>query len=102
MGKFIRILAVLTLVASGALSAATKTSASSGNWGTAATWSPSGVPGNNDIVIIAAGTTVTVNVNTANLSDITVQSGATLQGDGTGKSLSFGKGGGEDFTNSGT
>jgi hypothetical protein len=41
--------------------AVTKTSTGSGNWGTAGTWSPSGVPASGDDVIIASGHTVTVN-----------------------------------------
>src|SRR5690242_3697114 len=102
MGKFLRLLFLLAIIAPGALSAATKTSAASGNWGTAATWSPAGVPANNDLVIIATGTTVTLNVNTSNIASVEIQAGAVLQGDGTGKTLTMGKGGGEDFTNSGT
>lgn len=39
--------------------AQTKT-ASSGNWNAAGTWSPSGVPGDNEVILIPAGVTVTV------------------------------------------
>lgn len=42
---------------------ATKTAAGTGNWNTAATWSPSGVPAAGDDVIIISGYTVTMNVN---------------------------------------
>lgn len=42
---------------------ATKT-ASTGNWNNAATWTPSGVPGTNDSIIIPAGVTLTGNVTT--------------------------------------
>jgi hypothetical protein len=96
------ILAVTLVVLTLPVVAANKTSATSGNWGTASTWSPSGVPANGDNVIIATGTVVTINVNTANVNDLTVQAGATLQGDGTNKVLTIGKGGGEDATNLGT
>ncbi|MBX9853555.1 MAG: T9SS type A sorting domain-containing protein [Cytophagaceae bacterium] len=40
-----------------------KTSTGSGAWNNAATWTPAGVPGNNDDVTILAGHTVTVPVN---------------------------------------
>src|SRR5437867_10252501 len=41
----------------------TKTSAGNGNWGTVGTWSPSGVPGTGDSVVIATGHTVTLDVD---------------------------------------
>ncbi len=100
-GKILALIAVLLLAPSSMLFAATTQSVASGNWNNAAIWS-NGVPGNNDDVIIATGTTVTLNVNTPNLRDLTVQTGAVLQGDGTGKVLSYGRGGGIDFTNNGT
>jgi hypothetical protein len=81
--------------------AATKTSVANGNWNAGATWSPSGVPAGGDTVIIATGTTVTVNTNVA-IQDITVQTGAVLKGDGTLRTFTMGKGGGEDLTNNGT
>jgi hypothetical protein len=37
----------------------TKTAAASGNWSQASTWTPTGVPGSSDVVIIPAGRTVT-------------------------------------------
>jgi hypothetical protein len=43
--------------------AATKTSTGSGNWNTSGTWSPSGVPGAGDSVVIASGHNVTLNAN---------------------------------------
>lgn len=42
---------------------ATKTSQSSGNWNYSGRWSPSGVPGASDSVVIASGHTVTLNAN---------------------------------------
>lgn len=42
-------------------SATIKTSAATGNWGAAGTWSPSGIPGSGDTVIINGGHTITVN-----------------------------------------
>lgn len=58
--------------------AVTKTSAASGDWNNAVTWSPSGVPGCNDIVTIASGHTVTVNSAGNNAGGITINSGGTL------------------------
>ncbi len=42
---------------------AQKTSTGSGPWNVAGTWTPAGVPGNNDIVTVNAGHTITVPVN---------------------------------------
>ena len=42
---------------------AAKTSTGSGNWNTSGTWTPSGVPGAGDTVVIAAGHNVTLNTN---------------------------------------
>jgi fibronectin-binding autotransporter adhesin len=75
------LLLVLVLV-HGSASAVTKTSAGTGNWGTAATWSPSGVPASTDDVIISSGDVITVNGNyTCNNLDIgtSANNDATLQ-----------------------
>lgn len=42
-----------------------KTSTSNGNWNSAGTWSPSGVPGSNDTVIINSGHNIDENLNNA-------------------------------------
>jgi len=55
---------VILLFISGTLMAVTKT-ASTGDWNTAGTWSPSGVPGGSDNVIIPAGVTVTLSADFA-------------------------------------
>jgi cell migration-inducing and hyaluronan-binding protein len=47
----------------------TKTSVGSGNWSSASTWSPSGVPTTNDKVVVAAGHTITYDVSSANALD---------------------------------
>ena len=97
------IIIILTLlVGSVQLLAATRTSVGSGNWNNPALWSGGAVHATRDFVVIAAGTTVTINVNTAVIDDITIQAGAILRGDGTGKILVYGRGAGEDFTNNGT
>lgn len=63
--------------ASSVLGATTKTSAASGDWNTAATWSPSGVPTCSDVVVIASGHVVT-NASTSSASSVTISSGGTL------------------------
>lgn len=56
----------------------TKT-ASTGNWATAGTWTPSGVPGAGDVVVIPNGVTVTYNQSSsAILESVTVRSGGAL------------------------
>lgn len=59
---------------------ATCTSTGTGNWGTAGTWTGCGglVPQTGDTVIIAVGHTVTVNVNTNNISSLTVNGTLTV------------------------
>lgn len=52
--------------------AAVKVSTGSGNWNSGGLWSPTGVPGNGDVVIISAGHTVTINTNTSTISSLTV------------------------------
>jgi hypothetical protein len=54
------LLAVFLLLGNSAAYAVLKTSTGSGNWNSAATWSPSGVPVVDDDVIIASGHTVTL------------------------------------------
>jgi len=54
--------------------AGSKISIASGNWNTAGTWSPSGVPAAGDNVTIANGTTVTINTN-ATCDKLTVGTG---------------------------
>jgi MSHA biogenesis protein MshQ len=93
--------ALLLMLPAGLIHAANKTSVASGNWNSAATWSPPGVPAAGDKATIATGTTVTVNAN-VQINDVVIQAGAVLQGDGTLRTFTMGKGGGEDLTNSGT
>ncbi|HLP20569.1 MAG TPA: hypothetical protein VK174_09725, partial [Chitinophagales bacterium] len=73
------------------LQAATKTSAATGNWSAAATWSPSGVPAPGDDVIIRGGHVVTVNgaytCNNLDLGDAT--SGTTTLTVTVGNSLTI-------------
>src|SRR5262245_19382084 len=93
------VVVVLTVFTVAISHAATKTSTGSGNWNTAGTWSPSGTPGTNDDVIVAAGHTVTITSNTASLGTLTIEAGAILRGDGTNKVLSVGRDGAQDFFN---
>lgn len=66
-----------TLLNITAIYAVTKTSVASGNWNTAGTWSPSGVPASADDVIIANGHTVSVDANRS-ITNVTVNAGGTL------------------------
>lgn len=70
---------IVALVGASTGLAAIKTSAVTGNWSTAGTWSPSGVPAAGDDVVIANGHTVTIIINvTANPGTITINSGGQL------------------------
>ncbi|MBI3579904.1 MAG: hypothetical protein HY089_10900 [Ignavibacteriales bacterium] len=77
--------------------------ATGGNWSATTTWSGGQVPGlNADVVVATTGAnSVTIDVNTANLNSVTINSGAILNGGGA-FTLSFGANGGNDFTNNGT
>ncbi len=55
------------------------TSVASGNWSNPAIWNTGTVPSTGQPVIISSGHTVTVDINTAIVGDITVQSGGVLQ-----------------------
>lgn len=59
------------------LGSVTKTSAATGDWNTAATWTPCGVPTCTDVVTIATGHTVT-NSATASSSSVLINAGGTL------------------------
>jgi MSHA biogenesis protein MshQ len=103
---------VVLLAASTSSLAASRFAIASGNWNTAAVWTNSGsgcagaaaggVPGNGDTIIICAGVTVTFNVASVQIRDLTVQSGATLQGSATNGTVQIGAGGGEDLSVLGT
>jgi len=60
----------------------TKT-ASTGNWGTAATWSPSGVPAANDPVVIPQGVTLTVDISNASCASVAINSTSASNGTAT-------------------
>ncbi len=51
---------ILLFFLSLSVAAQTKTAISNGNWNNAGTWSPSGVPGDNDVILIPAGVTVII------------------------------------------
>ena len=53
-------------------SAVTKTSNGTGSWNTSARWSPSGAPNVGDDVIIALGSSITIDVSTNSLASLTV------------------------------
>jgi G8 domain len=62
--------------------ATAKSSTGTGNWNTAGTWSPVGVPANGDDVTVVTGHTVTVDVNTASLASLTVNGTLTVGNNG--------------------
>ena len=76
LAKRIGILLVIFIGFNSALFGVTKTS-NGGNWNTAGTWTPNGVPLIGDDVILNSGTT-TLNVSTVNLLSFTINNGATF------------------------
>ena len=62
-------------------SAAAYTSAQSGDWAAAGTWTPAGVPGPGDTVTILSGHLVTVTTNVS-VDAITIDNGGTLANNG--------------------
>ena len=72
------------------------TSLTDGNWSHPSIWAGGQVPGSSDDVIIDAGTTVTVDVNSA-ANNITINNGGTLNFPGSSDLDIYG-----DFTNDGT
>ena len=66
----------------------TCTSQATGNWNTIATWNCGTVPATGDSVVIANTHTVTLDVNTADLKDFTIN-GGTLTNDGNARTVSL-------------
>lgn len=89
------------------LFAATITSGKSGNWGATGTWEGDKVPGSGDDVIIATGTTVTLEVGKS-CKSLIIEPGATLNSISNGSTTVFlrvgatGTGTITTFTNNGT
>jgi Ig-like domain CHU_C associated/Secretion system C-terminal sorting domain len=87
--------------ATASLGAVTKTSAGTGDWNTAGTWSPSGVPSCSDVVAIASGHNVTVSTS-ASAAGVTIATGGTLTSS-TGGNLTVGcTNNNASFVNNGT
>lgn len=75
----IRLLFIACLLLSGfTASAVVKSSVNSGNWNTAATWSPAGVPSATDDVVILNGHSPIVNTYTATCKSLTINQGGTI------------------------
>ena len=68
------LLALFLLTGASLHAQTTRTSVATGNWSTASTWSPSGVPAAGDNVVIAAGHVVTLTV------DVTINGTLTVNG----------------------
>ena len=64
--------ALLLMGVSAGFAQTTRTSVASGNWSTASTWSPAGVPGASDNVIIANGHTVSLTASVTTTGTLTV------------------------------
>ncbi len=77
--KKITILLLMLFAFGTFLNAATKTSTGSGDWSAAGTWSPSGVPGDNDDVTILTGHSIAFNQNDK-VKYLTIQVGGELTG----------------------
>jgi hypothetical protein len=114
--KRLIVLSLLCATFAATAMAATKTSTGTGNWNTAGTWSPSGVPTSGDDVVVAGGHTVTVDIGTAECLSLVIgnstNSAATLSFNSgsqltVGGIVTFGGGGGgrsgsANMTNGGT
>ncbi len=74
--KTFLIIAFMLLSVSGA-QAIIKTAAT-GNWNTAGTWTPSGVPASTDDIIIPTGVTVTLNTDFTSSASITLEDGGKI------------------------
>lgn len=80
----IRLLVCATaLAASGVASALTCQSDDDGSWNDSGIWSCNRVPTSSDTVVIRNGHTVSLNVNTAAIQSLTINSGGVLQNTGT-------------------
>jgi hypothetical protein len=62
----------------------TKTSTTNGNWNSAATWTPNGIPAATDDIVVATGNTVTITSNQA-VRNVTVNAGGWLKWSGAFK-----------------
>jgi len=78
--------------------AVNKISILNGNWNSATTWLPLGVPANGDVVVINSN--VTINANTNRLNGLTINAGFTLNN--SGFTLKIDNTTTSNFTNNGT
>ncbi|MGC4038956.1 MAG: G8 domain-containing protein [Chitinophagaceae bacterium] len=68
---------------------ATTRTATTGNWNTAGTWSPNGIPSAGDNVIIPSGKTVTIDVTTSSISSITISGTLTIGNNNTNRTVTI-------------
>jgi len=90
----------VTLLAGQVIAATCTAKTGAQNWGSASSWSGCGVPKDGDTVIIPNGSTVTLNEDTNDIANLTVQSGGVLLGDTNNNKLKLKTPG--DLTNNGT
>ena len=75
-----RVVALMTILLCAQFSEAiSQTSVQSGNWSSAATWGGGPIPSTNSNVVIGSGHTVTIDINTAVVGNVTINSNAVLQ-----------------------
>ncbi|MBS4028023.1 MAG: hypothetical protein KGZ58_05225, partial [Ignavibacteriales bacterium] len=104
MLKFIIQLSLFTLlISSSTFSGIVQSTTTGGNWNSTSTWQGGAVPIDNDDVIIATtgANSVVVNVNTAKIGSLVINSGSILQGGGS-FTLLVGGTSGNDVLNNGT
>jgi autotransporter-associated beta strand protein len=70
--RYCMFFALLLMGVSASFAQTTRTSVATGNWSTASTWSPSGIPAPGDNVVIAASHTVTLTANVSTTGNLTV------------------------------
>lgn len=104
MSKFKPLLSTLVVIAlwsAGAAVAATCTAKfGANNWGSPSSWSGCGVPKDGDAVIIPSGSTMTLNIDTKGIINLTIAAGGVLLGDANNNKLKLKSPG--DLTNNGT
>jgi hypothetical protein len=83
------LLCALVLMTTAAWATTITSTGTGGNWSSTATWSPATVPGSGDDVIIADGTTVTIDATPITINSLVVGGGSSgiLLYDGTARSL---------------
>jgi hypothetical protein len=75
--------ALLLILGTAAVNAATFTATNSANWNTASTWDPNGVPGTSDLAVIPSGRSVTYGGTPSSVGAVEVSGTLNVSGSGT-------------------